>query len=390
MSFASPMDAPSVGAARNERNPSMAPKLRLLLVLAVLGGIAHAPCALAQTPSPASPPLTAVPGAATEPDVLPGLPRPPDAPRSLLQQPSPTPPYSCEPLPGPYFEPDPRLDPPPLPPPGWFTDLEVGIVGPHVKNRLTNSVQVDGRAPDIVHLPSAELDWTAAPRFEVGYRLMSGFGEFAVAYRFFATDGSGSVRGPDVIADLRSRLDLNLVDVDYASREISLWPHCDMKWRFGLRWADVFFDSRANEPFAAAAAGSGIFETRTSNNFWGIGPHAGLELAQRFEGSGLALVARVDGATLLGRIRQNFFEVSTSLGPDGQLLTGNTRLSVSQSVPTINAFMGLSWQPPFYPHVHVYAGYQYEHWWNVGRNSSTTSRGELSDQGVLLRAEFNF
>jgi hypothetical protein len=33
----------------------------------------------------------------------------------------------------------------------------------------------------------------------------------------------------------------------------------------------------------------------------------------------------------------------------------------------------------------------YEYWWNVGRESNTLdSRGELSDQGILLRAEFNF
>src|SRR5262249_7690250 len=98
----------------------------------------------------------------------------------------------------------------------------------------------------------------------------------------------------------------------------------------------------------------------------------------------------VDGASLLGRIRQNFFAESTTPGANGQLLSGNTRHSVSQSVPTINAFLGLRWQPPSYPHVHVSAGYDYEYWWNVGRNSSTTSRGTLSDQGVLLRAEFNF
>jgi hypothetical protein len=104
----------------------------------------------------------------------------------------------------------------------------------------------------------------------------------------------------------------------------------------------------------------------------------------------LALVGSVDGATLLGRIRQNFFEESTTLGASGQLLSGSTRESVSQDVPIINAFIGLSWQPSSWPSVCISAGYQYEYWWNVGRNSSTISRGELSDQGVLLRARFNW
>jgi hypothetical protein len=374
---------PSSFILHGERNLSMIRTFGLLALLVVLAAIPLAPRALAQTQKPAA-------TSSAELDVLPGLPRPPDAPQSLMLKPPANPPYSCDPLPGPYFEHDPRLDPPPLPPPGWFTDVEVGLVGAHVKNRVSGMVQVGTAPPNTVDLPSAELDWTVAPRFEVGYRLPSGFGEFCVAYRFLATDGTGVTPGNDAPAAFRSRLDLNLVDVDYASREISLWPHCDMKWRFGLRWADVYFDSRADEPFAAAAAGSGIFEMRTSNNFWGVGPHAGLELGHCFTESGLAVVGWVDAAILLGRIRQNFFEASTTLGPGGQLLSGNTRLSVSQDVPTVNTFAGLRWQPPSYPNSYLFLGFQYEYWWNVGRNSSTTARGELSDQGILLRAEVNF
>jgi hypothetical protein len=163
-----------------------------------------------------------------------------------------------------------------------------------------------------------------------------------------------------------------------------------MKWCFGLRWADVFFDSRAEEPFAAAAAGSGILERRTSNNYWGLGPHGGLELSHAFADYGLAVVGWVDAATMLGRLRQNLFEASTTLGPGGQPLSGNTRLSVSQDVPMVNTFAGLRWQPPGYTASCLFLGFQYEYWWNVGRNSETTSRGELSDQGLVLRAEINF
>jgi Legionella pneumophila major outer membrane protein precursor len=246
--------------------------------------------------------------------------------------------------------------------------------------------------PDIAHVPPAPLDWTAAPRFEVGYRLPSGFGDFAVSYRFLTSEGTGTVLGPDVPAAAKSRLDINIVDLDYTSREFFpfQWPYCAMRWRFGVRWADAFFDARALQPFAAAAAGTGIFETYASNNFWGVGPHMGLELARRWGSSGLAFVGRVDGATLLGRIRQNFSEVSTTLGANRQFLAGSTRQSVSQDVPMITAFLGLRWQPPSYASLGFSAGYEYEYWWNVGRNSSTSSRGELSDQGILLRAEFNF
>ncbi|HLJ95500.1 MAG TPA: Lpg1974 family pore-forming outer membrane protein [Gemmataceae bacterium] len=366
----------------------MASLFRLLVVLAVWGALA--PCGSAQAQTPTAAPPAAIPGTSAEPDILPGFPRPPDAPRSLLQAPPAAAAYFCDALPGPYFERDPRLDPPPLPPPGWFADLDIGIVAAHVKNRLTELVTLPGRTPDTVHIGSAELNWAASPRFEVGRRLPSGFGEFSIAYRFFSTEGSGLSPAPDGLAALKSRLDVNVGDLDYSSRELSLLPHWGMKWRFGIRAVGAFFDSRSAEPVAVATAGSGVFERQTSNNFWGFGPHMGLELARRWEESGLAFVGRVDGATILGRLEQHFFEETTPIGPTGEVLAAGTNDRASQDVPMLTWSLGLSWQPPGWPDAQLFFGYEYEYWWNVGRNSNTTARGELSDQGILLRAEFNF
>jgi hypothetical protein len=326
--------------------------------------------------------------ATAPPDVLPGLPRPPDVPASLFQKPG-TPAYSCEPLPGPYFEADPLLDPPELPSVGWFAGLDLGIIGPHIKNRLTDTVQIDGLPPNVVHLPTAPLDWTVAPRVELGYRLASGFGGFALAYRFFGTDGSETVPGSDGPANLRSRLDVNVVDLDYQSWEISLWPNWEMKWWFGLRQANIYFDSQETEPFAAGAAGS-VLATRTTNHHLGWGPHYGLELDRHWDETGLSLVCWADGATLLGRTQQHYQEVSTILGPSGLPLLGETRETNPQTIPVLSVFLGLAWQPPRFRHVRFSAGYEYEYWWSVGRISTSTPRGEMSDQGVLLRAEFNF
>jgi hypothetical protein len=370
----------------------MALRSSLLALLAVLVGVANAARVSAQALSAAAAPPAPAAAAPAESEVLPGLPRPLEVPRSLYQQPSPVPPFSCAPLPGPYFERDPLLDPPWMPQPGWFADVELGIIVPHVKNRLVDTVTVPGMTPDTLHLPSAELNWTVAPRFELGYRLPSGFGEFALAYRFFTTEGSQLSAGPDGIAALKSRLAVNMGDLDYANSEFPTlqWPHFNLKWRFGLRAVGTYFDSRSDEPFADAAAGSGVFERRTTNNFWGFGPHLGLQLTRWFEDSGFSFIGSVDGATILGRLRQNFFEESTTFGPNGQPLAGNTRQSVSQDVPMIDTFVGFGWTPPSYTYFRLSVGYEYEYWWNIGRNSSTLSRGELSDQGIVLRAEFNF
>jgi hypothetical protein len=362
---------------------------RLLIVLAVLEGILPASRSWAQTASGADAP----PGPnAQQPsdDVLPGLPRPPDQPRTLLEPPPAAPPYTCDPLPGRYFERDPRLDPPQLPQPGWFGDAEVGIVTAHFKNRMRDTITVDGLMPNIVHLASAELDWTASPRVELGYRLPSGWGDIALSYRFLSTSGSETALGSDGPFSLRSRLDVQIASLDYISREWSLWPNWGMRWRFGLRFASVYFDSQGTEPFDEAAAGSGVFATRTTNHFKGIGPHLGVEVERRLGWQGLAFVLAADGASLVGRTRQGFFEATTTLDGNGLPLTGQDHFSNPQTVPVLNVQLGVGWQPPTYPHSHLFFGFEYEYWWDTARLSTSLSRGEMSDQGLVLRAEFNF
>jgi len=336
-------------------------------------------------PSEATPSGLPAPVMSASADVLPGFPQPPEQPGSLLMPSSPT--FICEALPAPYFDCDPRLDPPVLPQPGWLADVEVGILLPHVRNEMHDTVTVSG-VTSRVQLPSARLDWTGAPRVELGYRLPEGFGEIDLAYRFLGSQGTGTVTGPfaapDGPATLSSRLDIQVADLDYASNELSIccwW----MKWRLGLRGADVYFDSRAEESLAAAGGGSGIFERRVTNNFWGIGPHGSLELERRLNDWGLTLTGRLDSAILLGRVNQGFFEESTTPGVSGQTLRSN-----AGAVPQINASLGVAWRPPHCQALRLFAGYSYEYWWNVGRFADQGPQGEVYDQGVLLRADFNY
>ena len=163
-----------------------------------------------------------------------------------------------------------------------------------------------------------------------------------------------------------------------------------MTWRIGLRYADAYFDSRADEDFAAAAAGSGVFERRVSNSFEGFGTHAGVEVAQRVGCTGLSVFAKIDGWIDLGRIRQEFVELPTAPGP-GVPATEETSVSGQQAVPVLNTQVGVRWLPANLPNLQFFLGYEYEYWWNVGRFSDTPdSRGELSDQGVTLRVEYTF
>lgn len=334
---------------------------------------------------------------ATEFNPLPGLPRPPDQPASLFQAAPAGQVYGCPDFECPYFQRDPRLDPAELPQPGWLFDVEVGIVGSHVVNRVGQFVSPPpAPVPFVLSVPMARLDWTVSPRFELGYRLPSGFGELDIAYRFLLASGAGStadpIAAPDGIAALKSRLSLHLGDLDYASRETSLGPSWGMKWRIGLRSADVFFDSRADEPLAVATApgASGIFERRISDNFWGIGPHAAVELRKRRNPWGLGWVGRLDSGLLFGRVTQRFAEESTTSGAGGTF-----DLSNPQQVPMLSGFLGLDWRLPCHPNLDILLGYSAEYWWNVGRLSDPDfyngrSAGEVGLHGALFRLEYNY
>jgi Legionella pneumophila major outer membrane protein precursor len=353
--------------------------------LTLLGAALLGPQALAQAPAQ-SPPASASMQATA--DLLSTLPKPPDAPRSLFSPMTPEEPARSI-MPNRFLEEDPLLDLPQLPASGWFASAEASLVGAHVKNELTNTVPFAGRF-DTIALQGAPLDWTVSPRFEVGYRLPAGFGEFSLGYRFLATQGTesaGLATGP---ATLSSLLDLNSFDFDYASREISLGENWEMKWRLGGRLAFVYFDSEADQAFAEPGLPSYVLGQRTTNYFDGFGPHAGLDLTRHIGGTGFSFIGKCDFATILGRVHQGFLESTSITPPNSPFSTSELHVSGSQAVPMVTAESGIGWQPAAFPFAQFFLGYHLEYWWNVGRLSTSTSRGSVSDEGVTLRAEFVF
>jgi hypothetical protein len=353
-------------------------------------------------------PLPAVPDVGVGGGVLQTLPKPRDLPASLFTSPPP-PTRDVLHVDAPFFTRDPLLDFSPAAPPGWFAGAEVQIVKPHLIPGLRNVVEpgkfisnapFSGPAKENQHtvaLPSAPLDWTASPRVFLGYRFPSGFGEFMVAYRHLGTEGSGVVQGPNGPAVLNSRFAFDILDLDYNSRELALGPRWDMKWTFGLRSLFLFYDSRLNEPFAQAAAGNDVFQARNYNNLFGFGPHAALELNRRLGDSRWSLSARGDVAATFDWTHQGFATASTTLGPNGRPLVGETRAFGHQASPMINGRAGLTWQPSPSSGMRFFLGYQYEVIWDLvrvsqGNGSSfpVPSLGQFWDQGLVFQATFRY
>jgi hypothetical protein len=353
-------------------------------------------------------PLPGAPDAGVGSGVLEALPRPRAVPESLFAPADPPSPGGI-PVARPYFIADPLLDLAPGAPPGWFIGAEAQIVKPHLITRMANSVFPGkltfdragtfsaGGNSTVVNLPSANLDWTAAPRVFAGYRLPAGFGEFMVAYRHLGTSGSGSVPDTNGPLSLNTRFAQDIIDFDYNSRELSLWPLWDMRWTFGLRTVFLFWESQANQPFSQASASNGIILARASNNFFGLGPHAALELNRHLADSGFSFTCRGDFAGTFDYVNEVWQTASTTRGPSGRPLFGETRAFGHQAAPMITGRVGLSWQPSPTSGTRLFIGYQYDVMWNLNRllqsngtGFSPPSLGQFWDQGIVLQATIRF
>jgi hypothetical protein len=347
---------------------------------------------LAQETSPSLIPLPGGPDAGIGGGVLQALPRPRDFPASLY---TPPPPSRVDAsgvlrIDAPYFERDPLLDPPMFPAPGWFGGAEMVVLKPHLVGQMGNNVlnRASG-IPTTVVLGSAPLDWTVSPRFFAGYRLPSGFGEFMVSYRFLSTVGTQGA-SPTSTA-LNSRLAFNIVDLDYNSRELSLFPQWDMKWTFGMRLMNLFFASQTTRPITTP---SGTFDAATFNNIFGIGPHSAVELSRHLGDSGWSFYNRIDLADLYDNIQAGWLD--KTYGPNGQALPGETRAFGHQGTTILNVRTGLNWQDSPSGRIKLFLGYQLEYFWALNRlnpsgpTAFTVSHGDLWTQGIFMQAAYNY
>jgi major outer membrane protein len=298
---------------------------------------------------------------------------------------------------GPLLIGDPFLDPGRYPPPGCFANVQVSILSPHYKNELFGAVTVPGVGTTVVQLPTATLPWTASPQFRVGYNFSQGAGAIALTYRFLVDQGSGIIPNFDAAggAALNSRLNVNVVDIDYLTREYGVGPLWDLRWTVGARIVSNYFDTRAQ---------GALVEQRVSNFAFGAGPHAAMELWRWLEqpGRGLALYGKADGAFTFGRMEQNFEEnflangVPVVGGASRIVATSNASPGngASQWMPIVHVQAGVTWVPTWgRDSLRFSGGYDFEGWWWVGRTPGPlngASTATLTTNGIFLRAEWRY
>src|SRR5262249_25559680 len=127
--------------------------------------------------------------------------------------------------------------------PGCYFNVETNVDFPHLRNLLKVPVPISDTQTDTLAFPGNRLDPTIAPRFEVGYRFPDGWGRLQLAYSFEATSGSNAGVSDQGALAQHGRLDVNIAEFDYVSREFSLGPHWEMRWGVGAQGMTFFFDS---------------------------------------------------------------------------------------------------------------------------------------------------
>lgn len=179
-------------------------------------------------------------------------------------------------------------------------------------------------------------------------------------------------------ATLRSRLDANITIAEYTSREFALWPLCDMKAHVGACVPSIYFDSHA---FGAQR------ETRFSSYYFGAGPHLGFDFWRPTGVPGLELYARTGMALTVGWLQQRFED--SEIAPGLPAARGFSDLRIVREVPTAHFQVGVSYAPPLAnQQLRFVAGYTFERWWYLAQTDD--SRGELTVQGLFLRAEWRY
>src|SRR5262249_39703865 len=219
---------------------------------------------------------------------------------------------------------------------GLFFDATLALVKPTLKNRIGNDTPLNGTSDVMLRVPSVDLDFVAAPPSEVGYRLADSAGTVSLAYNFLVSQGTGPTSLNGVTFDTRTRVNVNTFDLDYGTVPFEFAPRYTLAWRLGARISDVFFDSRIQN--------AGLLQ-QASNDFFGSGPHGRLEIERRIAPlPGLALFGRLDGAVLIGQIKQRFRQQAEVLAAD-DVLVNTLTVRKSQAVPYLQIQAGLSYSP---------------------------------------------
>jgi hypothetical protein len=165
-----------------------------------------------------------------------------------------------------------------------------------------------------------------------------------------------------------------------------------MRWGAGLRTLFLFFDSRIQFIDPAMDPGTPLAQTE-SNHLRCYGVWGFCDIERKMPLPGLAIFGRLEGTDTYARTSQQYTETVAG-SPGGGPLGFVNRFDGSVGVSILREVLGLSYTVPQWNYARFMLGYQYETYFQIGRQSPTSgiidTRGQLDVHGLFLRGEFTF
>lgn len=296
----------------------------------------------------------------------------------------------------------------------WHADVD------HADWAYKNSDTLD----PVITGPNHSLNFKWAYGFRVGLGANMDYDQWDtnVYYTWFQTENSNALgtKGTQSAADLFGlatpftqgkmswRIHYSVIDWElgrwfYVSKHLALRPHIGLK--------NAWISHHTHQRFTQV---DNRFNTRSHNEFWGVGPSGGLNTAWNFANLGrhhFDFFGDFAGALMYGHFNVRHKEINTVigteivLGPD-TVTSGfqPSHLSRNLMVPMVQGIFGLSWDTGFNCdrcHFGIRVGYEFQYWWRqnqmlIGETAvgSTVryhrSNGDLALQGLTIDFKFDF
>lgn len=285
----------------------------------------------------------------------------------------------------------------------------------YTDNNTLASFPVQGSTKEL------DFDWSWGFRFGLGYNFAHDSWDALLNYTYFKSNDSSKVDGGGngAVVPLQGNANLTVVDFGapfvygtYASSQFKFsYDNLDLELGrsyfisgslcfrpfFGIR--NTWLDLAQNTTYSGGAIlGVNSFKVNNTNDFWGIGPRAGMD-SKWYLANGFSIFGNLSGSLLWGYFKVEHQENVTNNPQQNSIdLTAN----MHRFAPNAQLCIGLAYDRYVYndkQHIGLSLGWENIYYWRVNQmleviDSSTSKYERISEdasmQGVTFHLRWDF
>ncbi|MBS0653664.1 MAG: MOMP family protein [Verrucomicrobia bacterium] len=257
-----------------------------------------------------------------------------------------------------------------------------------------------------------EFDWDPGFRVGVGYQLDEHDGwDGLLNFTWFQTEESSHAHAPsegalvplwgfpfsNVAEKAKASWEFDFYTLDFElGRRYFVSKYLSVRPEFGLKSAWIYQHVKASF-LEITPSRTGNVQIRRKNNFWGIGPRAGVDATWFFD-SHFSFFGTGSAALLWGDFDVREKEQETIA--HRKLINFNADFNAI--VPTAQLLLGFQWEANFNDarnHFKILLGYEFQYWWRQNQMLEFENEGsfnpdryseDVSLQGLTLDVRFDF